>query len=293
MTTTKSRTSRIPQKDSPARVFGNRLAELRQQGGLTVEKFAELFAAKPNTVRDWLNARVLPRAEALVGIARHFGVSIDWLLGMEGAPKHPTQWRKMEEFEHELAVAIVDRVGRRGGVAAALIEEFEVDGSAALESLADQVESDVVARAEQRAKWVAQRDAFVAVNGEFNDLVKMVTALRTAALPVSDDEKEEKRRNHKRQNAQRTIDAIPNHGSRIVDAVGLALVALQSALSEHKAPVRAESISGRAMVNIATSTALSAGIARDQLNVDQRLIDQDLATSRRIAQKHQKAKRGR
>ena len=70
MLATKTRTSRRKKETNTRLVFGERLAELRRAQNLTVEKFAELFSAKPNTVRDWLNARVLPRAEALLSIAR-------------------------------------------------------------------------------------------------------------------------------------------------------------------------------------------------------------------------------
>jgi transcriptional regulator with XRE-family HTH domain len=92
MKTTKSRNPIGQPTKDPRTVFAERLSELRREKSLTVERFAETLSAKPNTVRDWLNAKVLPRSEALLAIAERFHVTTDWLLGVDGAPKDPAYW---------------------------------------------------------------------------------------------------------------------------------------------------------------------------------------------------------
>lgn len=307
MSLTKSRTASRPSRVSAARTIAKglreRLTELRIEHDLTVDRFAERIAAKPTTVRDWLNARVLPRADALVGIARSFGVSIDWLLGIDGATKNPTQWRSESDFAADLSSAIVDGVRRRGGAAADLLEEFEVDGGAALESLATSAEDAILSRAEHRAKWVAQRDALVALNGEREDLAKLVAALATAELPTAAEPKAERALVHRRQSAQRTLEALPRKSSSILKAVTLAQAALQSVVSENGAPVGMEAQRTRDFVKIATSKALQRDVDRyrrdaeseggrvELRDIDQQLIDADLAASRRIAVRYRSATR--
>ncbi len=103
---TKSRTSLKPHV-AAIRVTGQRLFDLKREKGYTVQQFADAFGAKPNTVRDWLNGRVLPRAEALRGIALRFGVTTDWLLGINGAPKFRDQWRADAALADDLAAHVL------------------------------------------------------------------------------------------------------------------------------------------------------------------------------------------
>lgn len=117
--TTKSRTSK-PKPVAAIKETSERLFDLKREKGYTVQGFADTFDAKLTTVCDWLNARVLPRAEALRKIAEHFGVTTDWLLGIEGAPKRRDQWRTDATLAHDLAAYVA-------GEACAEAGQFEAD----------------------------------------------------------------------------------------------------------------------------------------------------------------------
>ncbi|WP_310571406.1 helix-turn-helix transcriptional regulator [Gemmatimonas sp.] len=285
MPTTRSRTSRKLAKNNPAKVFGERLAELRQQGGLTVEKFAELFSAKPNTVRDWLNARVLPRAEALVGIARHFGVSIDWLLGVKGAPMYPTQWRSMTDFESELSTAIVEIVRRRGGVSAALIDEFAIDGCAALNSLVDSVESEVVSMAQQRTKWISQYDTLAIAHAEVYRVARMNAALPAPTATTKSAQGRKRPDKSVKQRAQDDVRKIHDLQQGVLQALSPALMALQSAMNEARKQAIGRRKPGRELVTIPTTVALKAAETSEEMSVIRRLFEEDQEASRLIAKK--------
>jgi transcriptional regulator with XRE-family HTH domain len=110
---------------------------LKRERGYTVQQFADTFGAKLNTVRDWLNARVLPRIEALRNIALHFSVTTDWLLGIPGAPKFRTQSRTEEKLEHDVSERIRQAVIQDLAVTWPWIVEgkLEVDGRTALAAM--------------------------------------------------------------------------------------------------------------------------------------------------------------
>jgi|GEM_PF-3393039 len=149
--------SRAHPEESGARLekaFAERLLELRLERGLTVAAFAEVTDTKIQTVRDWLNARVLPQVKALHRIASTFGVSTDWLLGLPGAPKLPTRWTRQEDFFADLAEAVTAQLRERGGAAAGLADEFHIDGEELLELATDRAEEALVQQANAMKSWL-------------------------------------------------------------------------------------------------------------------------------------------
>ena len=61
-------------------VFGKRLKELRNDKGLSQRKLGEIFNVCNQTVSFWESGSREPDLDTLVAIARHFDVSIDYLL---------------------------------------------------------------------------------------------------------------------------------------------------------------------------------------------------------------------
>jgi transcriptional regulator with XRE-family HTH domain len=68
----------------PADGFRSRLADVVERSGLNPSAYARAAGIDRSTLSQLLDGRSdrLPRAETLVAIARHAGVSIDWLLGL-------------------------------------------------------------------------------------------------------------------------------------------------------------------------------------------------------------------
>jgi transcriptional regulator with XRE-family HTH domain len=105
--TTKSRSTFAERRnpDASKRVLADRLAELKGKD-YTVERLAGELDAKVNTVRDWLKARVLPRAEALIVIAKRFDVTTDWLLGLSDERRRQPRGRPVAQLYKEIAFDI-------------------------------------------------------------------------------------------------------------------------------------------------------------------------------------------
>ena len=103
----------VKKKDRDRLTFRERLQEMR--GKRTREEFAAMCGAAPTTAGEWLNAgvkgrarNVLPGAVYLIAMAEAFGVTTDWILGIKGAHKYPTQ----KATDRELADDVRDHVAR-------------------------------------------------------------------------------------------------------------------------------------------------------------------------------------
>lgn len=77
--------------------FGDRLKLLRRERlkthGLTQEKLGEFFNVEKGTVSNWENGNRFPSEKILIGLAEHFDVSTDYLLGISDKrqPHHLTK----------------------------------------------------------------------------------------------------------------------------------------------------------------------------------------------------------
>ena len=63
-------------------IFIERFRELREQRGLKQKEIAEILHVQPSTISGWETGRNQPNYDILIVIARFFGVTIDYLLGM-------------------------------------------------------------------------------------------------------------------------------------------------------------------------------------------------------------------
>ena len=64
-------------------IFGERLKELRQEKGLSLMELAKLTQISNATLCRWENNLVDVKGAELVILANFFGVSADYLLGLE------------------------------------------------------------------------------------------------------------------------------------------------------------------------------------------------------------------
>lgn len=62
--------------------FAKRLSELMKQEGTKQKELADLLNIKPQTVSQYTTGRTTPDYDSLCAIARHFGVTSDYLLGL-------------------------------------------------------------------------------------------------------------------------------------------------------------------------------------------------------------------
>ena len=79
--------------------FGENLRKYRLNAGLTQEQLADIFGVSLQSVSRWENAQKAsyPDIELLCSIARHFGVSVDTLLGNNGTQS--VDWGEYDRME--------------------------------------------------------------------------------------------------------------------------------------------------------------------------------------------------
>ena len=65
------------------KIFGERLRELRTDAGLSAMKLGKRIGVSDAAIIRWENDKADAKCEEIVKIAKHFGVSTDYLLGLE------------------------------------------------------------------------------------------------------------------------------------------------------------------------------------------------------------------
>ena len=65
----------------PNRYFQKRIKDLRTNSKLSMEQLAELLNVTKSRINMWENNGTVPRMDALIKVANHFGVTTDYLLG--------------------------------------------------------------------------------------------------------------------------------------------------------------------------------------------------------------------
>lgn len=63
--------------------FAERLKELRAEKGLSQMQVAQATGLSRSAIEFWENAQRVPNANAIVVLAKFYGVTTDYLLGME------------------------------------------------------------------------------------------------------------------------------------------------------------------------------------------------------------------
>lgn len=62
---------------------GERIARKRQENGWTQTHLAQLVGVNVKSVKDWENSVSVPAAKTLIKLSQLFGVSTDYLLGLD------------------------------------------------------------------------------------------------------------------------------------------------------------------------------------------------------------------
>lgn len=65
--------------------FSNRVKQLRQEKGISMEELAKELNVTKSRVNMWENNGTLPRSNALIDLANFFDVSVDYLIGNDSA----------------------------------------------------------------------------------------------------------------------------------------------------------------------------------------------------------------
>jgi transcriptional regulator with XRE-family HTH domain len=173
-------TSRLlKRKGADARTVGERLQDLRTHHGLTVDEFAAQCGAPATTAREWLNSRILPRAEYLFGIADGFGLTMDWILRGPPLTNHESQSWPREALESEIAA----HVGRAIAIAAGCaVNEVVVDGKRVLTDATSTRVSQFIQDAEQLERtWPLSRESAHVKN--------LIEGLASRAVPADVSDK--------------------------------------------------------------------------------------------------------
>ena len=64
-------------------IFADRLKELLDEKGLNAKTFSIKIGIPKSTISDWLLLKRTPKIDNIPKIALYFGVSTDYLLGLE------------------------------------------------------------------------------------------------------------------------------------------------------------------------------------------------------------------
>lgn len=88
-------------------MLGQRICELRMALGWSQVQLAKRLGAAKQTVSNWENDNIQPSIEMLVRLAKIFGVSTDYLLGLEETPRLDVQGLPESVVAH-LALLIED-----------------------------------------------------------------------------------------------------------------------------------------------------------------------------------------
>lgn len=65
------------------KIFGERLKQLRLANGLSAAKLGKILGVSDSTIIRWENATIISSVFSLKLVAEYFGVSADYLIGLE------------------------------------------------------------------------------------------------------------------------------------------------------------------------------------------------------------------
>ncbi|KJS85147.1 MAG: hypothetical protein JM58_09220 [Peptococcaceae bacterium BICA1-8] len=83
--------------------ISDRIKQLRQENNLTQEEFGKMFGIVKSTVSLYESNKSNPDDELKRKIAKHFNVSLDWLLGLSDK-KQPNIETKEDKFIEKISV---------------------------------------------------------------------------------------------------------------------------------------------------------------------------------------------
>ncbi len=86
-------------------MIGKRLLDLRTDADLTQQQLADILCINKHSISAYENEKSEPPDAVKIALAKHFGVSVDYLLGVtdDAAPYglHPTALRLPADFPAE------------------------------------------------------------------------------------------------------------------------------------------------------------------------------------------------
>ena len=65
------------------KIFAERLKDLRNEKGISLKYLAKEIGVTDMAISRWENEQRIPNIENLASLAKYFGVSTDYLLGLE------------------------------------------------------------------------------------------------------------------------------------------------------------------------------------------------------------------
>ncbi len=105
----------MPKKVRPSSAFGERLAELRAERGITQGQLAEMIGSSQRAISAYETVAEYPPTAVVVELAKVLKVSADELLGLKPPPKtarskeDPEVRRLWKKFQQVLALPEKDR----------------------------------------------------------------------------------------------------------------------------------------------------------------------------------------
>jgi len=98
-------------------MFAQRLRQLRESNNHTLDSLAELLGVSKQQAWRWEQGKNDPSGKAVTNIAKHFGVTADWLLGLVDLPHQMLAEEELSPAERRVLLAI------RAGMTLEAIEE--------------------------------------------------------------------------------------------------------------------------------------------------------------------------
>jgi len=91
----------VKQSQTGTLVLGPRLRQLREGCGLVLQDVADLFGTSRNVPSQWEGGQREPSYEHLIRLADFYGVTVDWLLGRDGAEKDSARVKQIKNQLHD------------------------------------------------------------------------------------------------------------------------------------------------------------------------------------------------
>lgn len=82
-------------------VFGDRLRLLRENRKITQIRLSTHLGVSQEAISAYERKESMPNIDILIGIAKYFNVSVDYLLGLDNTKKHLPE-KELDEFEISL-----------------------------------------------------------------------------------------------------------------------------------------------------------------------------------------------
>jgi transcriptional regulator with XRE-family HTH domain len=231
-------------------------AELSRRTGMLPQKISQIVRGEKQIFREDLRK---------IGEA---GISADYVLGVVDDLVPPGQ-------PLAVADAVAGRIRQRGKVPSALVDEFVINGDAALDLLAEVAEREILERAEYLRRRQPLVDASAALSREHAQLSSFSAANFIQHLPRGTTPGAERVNAYRRKLARAAIRKSPFNATALEKAVILALNAINGALDA--GPGR---FVGRIVTTPANVAFSAAGVAAFQ---DDELRSDLVSTYRRIA----------